>query len=93
MNCKPGELAIVIRGPYAGVIVEVLYAEKTDELSGKGIQADLDVWMCESKGDSFLIHESGLFCSIAAFFDEELCPIRPGELEDETPTVRELEQV
>lgn len=26
MNCKPGDLAIVVRGQYAGLLVEILYA-------------------------------------------------------------------
>jgi hypothetical protein len=29
MNCRPGDLAIIIRAPYAGMMVEVLYEAPT----------------------------------------------------------------
>ena len=55
MNCKPGDLAIVVRdGPYIGTLVAVLYAAPAHSFSlpdGHGHMAcEADEWVVELLG-------------------------------------------
>lgn len=92
MNCKPGDLAIVINALDAiekiGLVVRVLrFAPKGSRLhpawcpSGRQVAVASDVW--------HVVHEATGREWLHA--DRRLRPIRPGDLEDETPTVRELD--
>lgn len=92
MNCKPGDLAVVINSrdcvEKIGLFVRVIrFAPKGSKLNpawhpiGRQVASENDVWhvVHETTGREWL-HS-----------DCRLRPIRPGDLEDETPTVRELE--
>lgn len=101
MNCKPGDLAIVVRSrqtPAAvGMLVEIL------EIVAPGVRVfDPDGcchinnggvgYLCKSLGAPFPLAEWEISPSLYALWATNcLRPIRPGDLEDETPTVRELE--
>lgn len=82
MNCKPGDLAIVVGGDHKwlGLIFTVNEVDKW-----------FDDWRddpCWSTTPKVVDPADG---STVSFSDATLRPIRPGDLEDETPTVRELE--
>lgn len=89
MNCKPGDLAIVVAAraekKLIGLVVEVVHhipkgaGFYSTRFGAYRISADSDVWLVR--------HGSGEW----GHSDSRLRPIRPGDLEDETPTVRELE--
>jgi len=96
MNCKPGDLAIVVavrdchpRYPKLGLIVRVVefapagfsLANAWCQYKGGQVAHGHDTWVVtvERDGRTWL------------HGDSRLRPIRPGDLEDETPTVRELE--
>ena len=92
MNCKPGDLAIVINslGPSdrIGLIVRVLsfapcgtVLENAWAKYGRQQAEGNDAW--------FVVHEPTGRKWLHS--DKRLRPIRPGDLKDETPTVRELE--
>lgn len=87
MNCKPGDLAIVVApGPTGandniGIIVEVVKPCPTGRTG---------FWWVISQG-RLGINKMDMAVRSGAIHDSRLRPIRPGDLEDETPTVRELE--
>ena len=87
MNCKPGDLAILIApGPTGeahniGMIVEVVKPCPTGRAG---------FWWVVSQGRPG-INRMNMKVQSGAVHDARLRPIRPGDLEDETPTVRELE--
>lgn len=92
MNCKPGDLAIARQkrfnrlGDVAGLIVTVVRAASAGEVTVFNGQRVLWLevaptdWLVEHPERGQWVHE-----------DSSLTPIRPGDLEDETPTVRDLE--
>jgi hypothetical protein len=90
MNCKPGDLAIVVRKLLPRSNLEVGNIVRCLELRAWMLAPDdniyLNVWLVE-KGDQ----RRGPNGYPLGTADECLRPIRPGDLEDETPTVRELE--
>ena len=82
MNCKPGDLVIVVGGnrKWIGMIfmvnhIDKYFADWREHPSWTTTPEIVD------PADGFVV----------SFFDSDLRPIRPGDLEDETPTVRELE--
>lgn len=83
MNCKPGDLAIVVRSASGneGRIVRV------DAFIGKvpGYLGN-DRWRVSGARLTGTYGEP-----VNHLKDSQLRPIRPGDLEDETPTVRERE--
>ena len=83
MNCKPGDLAIIVKSAAGneGAIVEVL--------GPAAPFGGLPVWFIESKGSVL----NGLTppSHQAEIPDAWLRPIRPGDMEDETPVARDLE--
>jgi hypothetical protein len=98
MNCKPGDLAIVCRcGPHSsanlGAIVEVLRPAFGGEIvSGIKFRNPnaLPSWIVEAKGRLLVwLNSEGTYLgqvSQRAMGDLYLRPIRPGDMEDETPT-------
>lgn len=84
MNCKKGEMAIIVKSMAGneGKIVTCLEFDP-DKLFVNGNTAP--AW----RVDRYLQGAWGrTTCWVC---DEFLRPIRPGDMEDETPTVRELE--
>lgn len=87
MNCKPGDLAILVApGPSGdtrniGMILEVVKPCPTGRAG---------FWWVSSQG-THCINEGGIKAKNGAVHDSRLRPILPGDLEDETPIVRELE--
>lgn len=80
MNCKPGDLAmVVIPGPHVGKVIRVLSIDPNPSPTGRPL------WLYEGN----LVDPTGV--RYESIWDHILHPIRPGDLEDETPTVRELE--
>lgn len=87
MNCKPGDLCIVVNaGPAAMHCIGRMIV--VTELAGKSDNGD-DLWHYTAPAGERLSHATGE--PIDEVEDCCLKPIRPGDLEDETPTVRELE--
>lgn len=88
MNCKPGDLAIVVRGPTVEAYGAVL---KVKEFIGVFKPKEI-FWF---RGAAYLSAAGGPVWATDGKYpvasDLVLQPIRPGDLEDETPTVRELE--
>lgn len=83
MNCKPGDLAIVVRSVAGNEGRIVTVEEFIGEVPGF---AGNDRWRVSG---ARLYAKDGQ--SVNHLKDSQLFPIRPGDLEDETPTVRELE--
>jgi hypothetical protein len=89
MNCKPGDLAIVIKSAAGneGKIVEVLSPLGEDPVIGR------TRW-CKGRGFCWLVRSSGLpisfkqggFASEAPVPDAWLRPIRPADLDESTDT-------
>jgi hypothetical protein len=93
MNCKPGDLAIVVADMHKDPVDTTGFIVHVVRLVHKGEMAplvsfgctfywrpDIDRWHVRSDRHGEWVHS-----------DSGLRPIRPGDLEDETPTVRELE--
>lgn len=83
MNCKPGDLAIVVRsrgGVNLGRIVKCVRPVKYWFIDS----FERECWITEP----MLTNVEGKMVPCP---DACLRPIRPGDLEDETPNVRELE--
>lgn len=94
MNCKPGDLAVVVTagdGGNIGLFVTVLENARADhevQLTEPG-----QVWHCEAKGK---IKYVDIFGRIGLFADgpipdECLRPIRPSPINTETETKQETE--
>lgn len=89
MNCKPGDIAIVIKSAAGneGKIVEVLSPLGEDPVIGR------TMW-CEGEGFCWLVRSSGspIKTSRGRIFgeapipDARLRPIRPGDLDESTDT-------
>lgn len=86
MRCKPGDLAIVVRQPKSdptalGAILAVVQLVKSDSEP---------MWWCKSFRP--YICRSGNAATDFCIKDAYLRPIRPGDLEDETPrdVIKEL---
>lgn len=90
MNCKPGDLAIVVRS-FPGGIMKAGFVVTCIEVHAR-IFSTLDgqvyenVWFVDHNGNRHGVNGWPLGVP-----DAFLRPIRPSDLEDETPTVRELE--
>jgi len=91
MNCKPGDKCEIINALDAkqakaikGRIVVVTHLHAAPEFQ------EMKCWAYEGKKFKWF---DGTHQSQAAIPDAWLRPIRPGDLEDETPAVRELEAV
>lgn len=93
MNCKPGDLAIIIRQPYAGLMVEVLYAAPTESYEMPDGQWHVgsrpETWVVKSLGSAFVTRRliEGVpvgpgVSQYGACIDSALRPL-PGKLEDE----------
>lgn len=98
MNCKPGDLAVVVSSTYTpellGHLVTVVRWVPEGEVAA-GTSWEGSGWLCKSEhtsGAPISWPERGIvFQKERVIADKNLRPIRPGDLEDETPTVRELE--
>ena len=96
MNCKPGDLAVYVRSSAGneGRIVEVVRPLGINPVWGghRWVARDTSnfFWLVRSQGTP-LRDTVGRFFDECPAADSYLRPIRPGDLEDETPTVRELE--
>ena len=90
MNCKPGDLAIVVRS-FPGDVLKAGFVVTCIEVHD-GLFSALDgefyrnVWFVDHNGNK----KAPNGCPLGVP-DAYLRPIRPGDLEGETPTVRELE--
>lgn len=92
MNCKPGDLAIIIRAPFAGMMVEVLYeAPRVRHTLPDGhehVACPPGEWVVKSVGSPFHVRigsgikRSTRVTSYACCIDSALRPL-PGELEAE----------
>jgi len=98
MNCKPGDLAIVVNAARTpemiGHLVTVLFWVGEGDACPDGMKPDGAAWWCKSENSGGIPtrHPYGLVYEPERLIDDQLLrPIRPGDLEDETPTVRELE--
>ena len=98
MNCKPGDLALVIGGPRsAGRVVKVLRAYKDGEVitSKCGRQSMLigvshgPAWHLE--GYVFVKLEGSPICEAPISYDKYLRPLRDNDGEDEPLQWKELE--
>lgn len=91
MNCKPGDLAVIVKSAAGneGRIVHVVDKARY----GYGIDAygDMPIWWVRSAGTPM----PGTVFSASEFNfpDAWLRPIRPPSQEDETETVKEMESV
>lgn len=84
MNCKQGDLAVLVDAdPHATHLKGRIF-----KLVGRCYCCGAINWRFEGP----FIESLGGGKPIGCLRDEDLRPIRPGDLEDETPTVRELEQ-
>lgn len=95
MNCRPGDMVMFIKPvflahPYTGERVMVVRCGATSQVerldkNGQWVLKDPiavhAIWSCGSFADGVLV----------GIEDSFLMPIRNGGLEDETPTVHELE--
>lgn len=82
MNCKPGELALCVRGDvkWVGLIITTSVISK-----------ELDDWAedpCWETAPPIIDTDDGMQ---VVFRDVDLIPIRPGALQDEEVTSKELE--
>lgn len=88
MNCKPGDLAIVVRGPTVEAYGTVL---RVKEFIGVFKPGEI-FWF---RGAAYRSAAGGPVWETDGEYhvasDLVLQPIRPASREDETPTVRELE--
>lgn len=87
MNCKPGELAIVVHSEAGneGKIVTCIRPFNKVWRHRNGVVRVEPSWEIDRELSGFG-GDSSRYIS-----DSQLRPIRPGDLEDETPIVRELE--
>lgn len=94
-NCKPGDLAVVIRGPNSGAFVDVIAPVDNP------IEPGMVAWVCTSRSPVTcnLLHPFTGQClderlmppgSEVCFFDADLQPIRPPARKATLPD-RELE--
>ena len=94
MNCKPGDIALITRQPYAGFMVEVLYAAPMVDHrlpDGKSHESSsANSWVVKSLGSPFVLRQmTGKVMSVRTGYygsclDSALRPL-PGELnEDES---------
>jgi len=94
MNCKPGDLAVIVSSKAnLGKLVEVVEFLGIDPYFGGRVwYSDGPCWLIRSVGSPLQADNfHPRFLMAAPIEDARLRPIRPGDLEDETPTVRELE--
>lgn len=89
MNCKKGEMAFVVKS-YCGNEMKVVtclefLGEILFESPCRAVRFTAAAWKIEPP----LIGMSGRLTAVVA--DRCLRPIRPGDMEDETPVARELE--
>lgn len=89
MRCKKGDLAIVLRGGFAGYIVDVLdFVGKSHDF--KSGEARNNAWAIRVRGET----HSPVYGKRFGATDEDLLPIRPGDLkETETEKEKEIERV
>ena len=84
MNCKPGDLAVVVRRRYSDANVGKLV--RTVRLVADILDADGPCWEVESLS-GVLSHRDLKFCGLTGWFeDSRLRPIRDSDGEDETLT-------
>lgn len=101
MNCKPGDLAVVIRAPIAedniGAIVKVIEPFRGDYTPSVGF-----AWVVELTGRPLLgvnningkmTHTAAGDTESVVAFDHDLRPLRPGEPPDDTATDEPLELI
>lgn len=102
MNCKQGDLAIITRSqtsPEAvGLIVRVIEfaaaGSRIEAPDGLRFRAGgFDSWLVEYSGSPRPARSSRTLSQFGVWADRCLRPIRPGDMEDETPTAKELEAV
>jgi hypothetical protein len=83
MNCKQGDLAVVVRGvANLGVIVKCERLARRAELDSLWYESDEPIWVV----DGLLLTRAGRRLPLAP--DSFLRPIRPGDISDEE--VRDL---
>jgi hypothetical protein len=96
MNCKPGDMAVIVRSQYfpqeVGLLVEVvefkLRGSRFVDPDGVGYKASEDAWLIKYMGTPQKAQNGQGIARFAMWLDSCLRPIRPGELEDETTTSR-----
>lgn len=95
MNCREGDLALVIRGPDVGKTVTVLAAVKRRELivTSLGEAAPispfcLPAWHVDRDLSAWSLNSGQFTVRVAA--DEALMPIRPEADPEEIPAEREV---
>ena len=82
LRCKPGDLAVVIRGSASGAFVEVI-----EPYDGPAVE-DLPTWVCHTKGGCLVALVSPYSLKVVGeaiappgstvmFRDRDLQPIRP----------------
>lgn len=96
MNCRPGDLVMIVRGHFQQNLGAMARVTRLDR-DGDWIFEDATrpILMRDEDDPGHITRMSHSFdCSrdwYGTLEDAHLLPIRPGDLEDETPTVRELE--
>lgn len=94
MNCKPGDMAVIVKSDAnVGRLVEVVEFVGVDPVFGGRVwYSDGPCWLVRSIGTPLQAANFWpALVMVAPIEDSRLRPFRPGDLEDETPTVRELE--
>lgn len=99
MNCKPGDLAVIVRSQFfpqeVGLLVEVVELVNAGAYfvapDGVAYRPTACAWLIKYMGSCQKAQKGPGLLRFALWIDSCLRPIRPGDLEDETPTVRELE--
>lgn len=76
MNCKPGDMAVIVRGQHVGRIVEVLKWGPS-----RNVETPEGWWVYSS---SVIGTVDGRFENVVVYADSWLRPIRPTDGEDET---------
>jgi hypothetical protein len=102
MNCKRGDLAVIVGADYSveniGFLVEVVRPYVSFEILNHGHSsygyAEPGDWVVRALGSPFFIlrsdgsHNAGVFHVVR---DRYLLPIRPGDISDSTETMKEKE--
>lgn len=96
MNCKPGDLAVIVKSENAeniGLFVEVIEAFRNGMYGPWHLIGDPPAWVCKAKGQIVFtnILRERFVVSEGAIPDECLRPIRPPAPETKTNTEKDLE--
>lgn len=99
MNCRPGDLAMIVRVPIGkevqnlGAFVRLVRIRFGADWIFE--EASRPLIAFDASGKESCIVSSSFECQdgYVVLHDSHLMPIRPGDMEDETPTVKELEAV